>query len=112
MKRSIFFLLKINQEDNLDDISLFLKQNDIIILGFSLEPFTDMNNFFRLFPNTLFIDFNLRNFNEKMISSFVNSFSKISPNISLSITIKKERLKNISNANLEIDFLFIEDNNE
>ncbi|MGL4616780.1 MAG: glycosyltransferase family 2 protein [Mycoplasmoidaceae bacterium] len=111
MKRNIFFLLKINQDDCLDEISSFLKQNDIIILGFSLEPFTNMNDFFKLFPNTLFIDFNLRFFDEKMISSFVSSFSKISPNISLSITIKKDRLKNISNTNLKIDFLFIEDEN-
>ncbi|MGL5246322.1 MAG: glycosyltransferase family 2 protein [Mycoplasmoidaceae bacterium] len=112
MKRNIFFLVKINQKDNLLEVSSFLKENDIIILGFSLEPFVDMNIFFQLFPNTLFIDFNLRNFDEKMISSFVNSFSKISPNVSLSITIKKDRLKKISNANLEIDFLFIENENE
>lgn len=112
MKRNIFFLLKINPNDKLEEISLFLKEHNIVILGFSLEPFIDMTNFFNLFPNALFIDFNLRKFDEKMISSFVNSFSKISPNISLSITIKKDTLKKISNTNLENDFLFIEDKNE
>ena len=63
------------------------------MLGFSLEPFIDMTNFFNLFPSALFIDFNLAKFDEKMISSFVNSFSKISPTISLSITITKATLK-------------------
>ena len=112
MKRNILFLLNINPNDTLEGISLFLKRHNIVILGFSLEPFIDTTNFFNLFPNALFIDSTLRKFDEKMISSLVNSFSKISPNISLSITIKKDTLKKISNTNLENDFLFIEDKNE
>ena len=56
MKRNIFFLLKINPNDNLEEISLFLKEHNIVILGFSLEPFIDMANFFNLFPYALFIE--------------------------------------------------------
>ena len=46
----------------------------------SLQPFIDMTNVFNLFPDALFIVFNLRKLDEKMISSFENSISKFSPN--------------------------------
>ena len=46
MKRNIFFLLKINTNDKLEEISLLLKEHNIVILGSSLEPFIDMTMFF------------------------------------------------------------------
>ena len=49
MKRNIFFLLTINPNHNLEEISLSLKEHNIVILGFSLEPFIDMTNFFNYF---------------------------------------------------------------